>query len=179
MVVGWDVVVFIVGGFVVVYRGSATGDFGGDGGVVGVYCDLGSGFEGGDYGRAWEYVGVCYFGPLCDLERTRSVLFLYCACRDLSVWFSMRSASVRLNGNNILPISPNFLSSKIRKRFRLATSLKPLTVLSPQSSMISAWVLRMQMESPTSSATERSSAVVETSAETQRLVFLSAMRWRR
>ena len=52
-------------------------------------------------------------------------------------------------------------------------------VFSEKSSTMSAWVLRTQIESPTSSA-RRSNADVElTSAETQRLERFMEMRWRR
>lgn len=88
MVVGWDVV-FIVRGFVAVYRGCAAGDLGGDGGVVGVYRVLRSSFERGNNSRTGEYVSVCNFGPFRDLERTGSVLFLYCACEVVSVFRSL------------------------------------------------------------------------------------------
>ncbi len=56
-------------------------------------------------------------------------------------------------GHDLLPMSPSFLSSKSRKRFRVEISCKPLMVSCDQSSIMSAWVLRTQIWSPTSSAT--------------------------
>ena len=54
--------------------------------------------------------------------------------------------------HGLLPISPSFLSSNRRKRFRLDISRKPEMDFSDQSSMISAWVLSRQIWSPISSA---------------------------
>lgn len=82
-------------------------------------------------------------------------------------------------GNCLLPMSPSFLSSKSRKCFLLDISPKPLMVFSDQSSMISAWVFRTHIESPTSSATLNRSYVVWTSADTQRLERFMEMRLRR
>ena len=50
---------------------------------------------------------------------------------------------------------------------------------SPKSSMMSAWVLRIQIESPTSSARRSRAAVEWTSAETQRLERFIDISWRR
>jgi hypothetical protein len=73
-------------------------------------------------------------------------------------------------------MSPNFRSSNTKNFFRRATSRKPRTVRSVKSETMSACVLRMQMASPTSSASVSSSEVDVTSAETQRFVFLTAIR---
>ena len=82
-------------------------------------------------------------------------------------------------GRGLLPISPSFLSSNSKKRFRLDISCNPAMVFWDQSSMISAWVLRTQIWSPISSATLSRSYVVWTSAETQRLERFMEMRLRR
>jgi len=82
-------------------------------------------------------------------------------------------------GRYVLPISPNFLSSNSRKPFCLLISFNLRTVRSFQSSMMSACVLSTHIESPTSSASCNSAAVLLTSAETQRFDLLTVMRCRR
>ena len=81
--------------------------------------------------------------------------------------------------SHILPISPNFLSSNTRNRFLLAISLNPRTVLSLKSLIMSACVLSRHIESPTSSASDSSSEVVETSAERHKFDFFIDMRCKR
>ena len=68
------------------------------------------------------------------------------------------SRGVRRDHNDdLLPMSPSFLSSKSRKRLRVDISCKRAIVFFDQSSMISAWVLRTQMWAPISSAILRRS----------------------
>jgi len=62
-----------------------------NGAVVGVYCGLCGGFEGGYYGRAGEDVAVRYFGPFGYAEGTRCVLFLNGA------WAFVRQVHALLN----------------------------------------------------------------------------------
>jgi hypothetical protein len=73
-------------------------------------------------------------------------------------------------------MSANLRSSKMRNRFRRAISRRAGAVRSVQSVTMSQCVLSRQMESPTSSASCSSSAVVSTSADRQRFVFLVATR---
>lgn len=80
---------------------------------------------------------------------------------------------------DVLPMSPNLRSSKRRKCFRLEISCSAFIVSLEKSSMMSACVLRTQIESPTSSASWIRSWVVCTSAETQRLERLIEIRLRR
>lgn len=67
----------------------------------------------------------------------------------VSVFIGLKSDSVVLvwgfAGRCILPMSPNFLSSNIKKRFLLDISLRPLIVFSEKSSIMSAWVLSTQI----------------------------------
>ena len=81
-------------------------------------------------------------GPVGDEEGAAGVLGLDCV-------YSFRVWSVSLwvfhGGDAVLPISPNFLSSKIKKCLFLDILLRPLMVFSEKSSIMSAWVLRTQM----------------------------------
>ena len=145
--------------------------------------------KGGDDRGAGKDVRISEVRPGRDGEGAAGVLGLDCAYGgDRLVEISTRGYGLRTERGHIelaatleciLPMSPNFRSSKSRNFFRREISLRLLMVRSPKSSTMSAWVLRTHIESPTSSASRKRAEVELTSADTQRLDFLTAMRWRR
>lgn len=72
--------------------------------------------EGGNDGRAGEEVRVCKVGPGGYAEWAMRVLGLYCICAQFSCQQNPPMMILYT-----LPISPNFLSSNIKKCFRKAT----------------------------------------------------------
>lgn len=90
-----------------------------------------------------------------------------------------RMGRMMIGGEYLLPMSPNFRSSKIRNFFRRLISCRPVMVRSEKWSMMSACVFSTQMESPTSSASFRRAEVEVTSAETHRLERLMVISWSR
>lgn len=127
--------------------------------------------EGRELWRGRERCGRLLSGPmlLCGGGRGCIGIELYLLKGKRSAVFSVMYII------GLLPISPNFRSSKIRKFFRLAISWSPLIVRSEKSSMMSACVLSTHIESPISSANLSRIEVEWTSAETQRLDFLIEM----
>lgn len=80
---------------------------------------------------------------------------------------------------NVPPMSANLRSSNTTKCFRRAISCSCCAVRGVQSVTMSQCVLRMQMWSPSSSASARSSSDFRTSADRHRFVCLMVMSWRR
>lgn len=132
--------------------------------------------ESSDDGGAREDVGIDDIGPANDLQRAGSELLLHGTCKKLCQWSVIGRHGW---GRHLLPMSPNLRSSKTRKCFLAAISFRPSMVRGPKSLMMSACVLSMHIESPTSSASCSSSLVVDTSAETQRFVCFAAINRRR